>query len=320
MKTYKIFLLLLILALSINIAQAQNSNVKMSDKGRFGLAVWVPEQIEGMPIASKKNLENKLTQIIAANGITTNAMNSRFIITANIIITSKDITSTAPVMQAYTLDVTLYIGDGFEGKSFSSYTTTAKGVGENETKAYNAALKNIQVNDPNYQSFIDQGKTKIMEYYNAQCDYIIKNAKSLAGMNKFDEAIWNLISVPDACTECWDKCIAASASIFQQKIDFECKTKLLEATNIWNADQSWDAAQNAGKILSSIDPKSSCFNESKTLSDKIAKRILEVDKREWDFKYDQEIGLKRDMIKAYRDVGVAWGNGQPKNVTYKTLW
>jgi len=305
--------------MSFSFAKAQTTG-KMDDKGRLALAAWVPDQIEGMPTAAKKNLENKLSQIITANGISGDAMNSRFIISANVTVMTKDITETAPPMQAYTLNVTFYIGDGFEGKSFSSYATTIKGVGDNETKAYNAALKNIKTNDPAYQSFIDKGKAKIIEYYNAQCDVIIKQAKVLAGMNKFDEAIWSLTSVPDVCTECWNKCMAAVAPIFQQKIDFECKTKLTEASNLWNAGQSWDAAQQAGAILATIDPKASCFNEAKALSDKIGKRILEVDKREWNFKYDKEIGLERDIIKAYRDVGVAYGNGQPQNVTYKSFW
>jgi hypothetical protein len=319
MKKYK-FILLLAFACCISIAQAQTTDGKMSDKGRLTLAVWVPEQLDGMPDASRANLENKLNQIVTANGMSGSVMNTRFILTANVVVQTKDITATAPPMQAYTLDVTLYIGDGIEGKAFSSFTTSVKGVGENETKAYNAALKNIKTSDPAYQAFLEKGKTKIIEYYNAQCDIIIREAKSLANMNKFDEAIWKLTSVPDACTECWDKCMTALGPIFQQKIDFECKTKLLEATNVWNAGQSWDAAQQAGALLASIDPKSACFADSKVLSDKIAKRIYEVDKREWNFKYEQEIGLERDMIKAYRDVGVAYGNGQPQNVTYKSFW
>jgi hypothetical protein len=318
MKNNKIILVLTFL-LCFSFVQAQTPG-KMDEKGRLAIAVWIPDQIEGMPAAAKKNLENKLNQIITANGIGGDAINSRFIITANVTVLSKDITASAPPMQAYSLSVTLYIGDGFEGKSFSSYSITAKGVGENETKAYMAALKNIKTNDPAYQSFVDKGKSKIIEYYNAQCDVLIKEANVLVGMNKFDEAIWKLTSVPDGCTDCWNKCMAAIAPVFQQKIDFECKTKLTEATNIWNAGQNWDAAEQAGAILTTIDPKSACFKESETLSGKIAKRILEVDKREWNFKYEKEIGLERDMIKAYRDVGVAWGKGQPQNVTYKSLY
>lgn len=319
MKNYKI-LFILLFVIGFAIANAQDSD-KMTDKGRIALTVWVPDNIDGMPAAAITNLENKLHQIAVANGLSGDAHYSRFVLAANVNVMTKDVTATAPPMQAYTLNVTLYIGDGFEGKAFSSYSTTCKGVGENETKAYLNALKNLKTNNPAYQSFVDKGKSKIIAYYNAQCDYIIKNAKVLAGMNKFDEAIYNLTSVPDACPDCWNKSMDAVAPIFKEKIDFECKAKMNQATNVWNADQSWNGAQRAGKILSSIDPNSECFEESKTLGNKIAARIKEVDKREWEFVYDYEIGLKRDMIKAYRDVGVAWGNGQqPTTIIYKSFW
>ena len=317
MKKIKL-VLFIVFACCISLANAQTPAAKAGSG--LVLAAWVPNQIEGMPEMARKNLENKLTQIITANGMSGDARNSRFIVSANIVVATKDITPTAPPMQAYTLDVTLYLGDGFEGKSFSSYSTTVKGVGDNETKAYNAALKNIKTNDPNYQAFIEKGKTKIIEYYTTQCDVIIKEAKVLAGMNKFDEAIWKLTSVPNICTDCFNKCMTAVAPIFQQKIDFVCKTNVNKATAIWNGNPTAEGAAQAGELLSKIDPKAACFNESKALSDKIGKRMLEIDKREWNFKYESEIGLERDMIKAYRDVGVAYGNGQPQNVTYKSLW
>lgn len=309
-----IFLLTMFLCTNLIFAQ------KMTDNERLAIAVWVPEQIEGMPIAARANLENKLSQIVTANGMSADAWNSRFIMTANVTVLTKDITSTAPPMQAYTLEVTFYIGDGFEGKSFASYSTTIKGVGETETKAYMMALKNIKTNNPAYQDFIEKGKTRIIEYFNAKCDFIIKEAQTKAGMNEFDQAIWQLTSVPDVCTECWNKCMDAAGIIYQQKIDYECTALVAQANNIWSANQSWEGAEEAAAILSMIDPDSKCAGDAKVLSDKIAARIKEIDKREWDFKYDLEIGLERDRIKAYRDIGVAWGNGQPQNVTYKTLW
>lgn len=295
-------------------------SAQTADKSRLVIAAFVPQQIVGMPASARANLENKLNQILTANGMAGNAKNTRFIISANVTVVSKDITPSAPPMIAYTLDITFYLGDGLEGKAFSSYSTTVKGVGENETKAYMAALKTIKTTDPGYQSFIEQGKAKIIAYYNAQCDMIIADAKKMASMNKYDEAIWKLSSVPDACTDCWNKCNIAIAPIFKQKIDFECKTKLNEASTLWNANQSWDGAQQAGTILASINPSAACFGEAKALQAAIAKRILEVDKREWALTWEKEVGLEKDQIKAARDIGVAWGNGQPQNVTYVSLW
>ena len=77
--------------------------------------------------------------------------------------------------------------------------------------------------------------------------------------------------------------------------------------------------QIAGAVLSTIDTNSSCVGEIKVLANKIEKRIREVDQREWNFIYDYNIGLTRDWIKAYRDVGVAWGNGQPRTVIYNNF-
>ncbi len=291
---------------------------QMSDRERLALTVWVPDNEGIIPPAAANVLENKLMQIATQNGITGSTDLLRFVFTANIDVLTKDITATAPVMQAFTLSVNMYIADGIDGKSFSSYSTTVKGVGENETKAYLSALKNLKTNNPAYQSFIEEGKSKIIAYFNAQCDFIIKKAKTLADMNQFDEAIWNLSSIPDVCPECWNKANIAAKMIFKQKIDFECKDKINMANNCWNAGQSWDAANQAGAILSTIDPNSACVNEIKPLAAKIEKRIREVDQREWKFFYDYNIGLTRDWIKAYRDVGVAWGNGQRRTIIYKS--
>ncbi|MGZ4040442.1 MAG: hypothetical protein ACXVNR_07770, partial [Bacteroidia bacterium] len=63
------------------------------------------------------------------------------------------------------------------------------------------------------------------------------------------------------------------------------------------------------------EPQAACFGEAKALASKIQKRVIEIDKREWNYtmKAQQQ---QSEMIKAYRDVGVAYGNGQPKSVTY----
>jgi len=192
---------------------AQNSAGKTDDMGRITLAAFVPQQIDKMPDAARSLLTNKLNEIVTKSGMGGSVGNQRFILTANINIMSKDITPTAPPMQAFTLDITLYIGDGIEGTKFSSITTTVKGVGDNETKAYIAALKTLKTSDPSYQTFIETGKTKIVEYYNSKCDFIIKESQALASQNKCDEAIYKLTSVPEVCKSCYDSFILQSLSI-----------------------------------------------------------------------------------------------------------
>jgi len=292
---------------------------KSSDAGRIILNTVVPQQIEGLTGTAKANLENKLSQIATKNGMGGSALNPRFVLAANVIVQTKDITPTAPPMHAYTIEVTLFIGDGIEGTKFASTSVTLKGVGETETKAYMMALKNLKVEDPRYQAFIESGKKKIVDYYISKCDFIIKEAQQLASRAEYGGAIAKLVAVPEVCKECYDKAMDAVAPIYKQQIEQICKMNIASATSVWNAGQNQDAASEAGKLLSGIDPNSSCYAEGKALSDKIAKRVMELDNREWNFQmkqYDNEVSLEKATIQAARDIGVAYGENQPQTITY----
>ena len=304
--------------ISIN-AFAQNNAGKTDDIGRITLAAYVPQQIDKMPDAARSILANKLNQIVTQNGMGGAANNERFIITANVNVISKDLTATAPPMTALVLEVTLYIGDGFVGTKFSSTSISVKGVGESETKAYISALKGISPTNSNIQSFVGNGKSKIIEYYNSKCDFIIKEVQTLVSQNNFEEAIFKLTSVPEVCKECYDKCMDAVGPIYQKQIDRECKSKLMEANTAWNATQDSYGADTAGGILAQIDPNASCYKEALALSNKIAQRIKEIDQRDWKLQLKEQqdnVDIQKATIKAIRDIGVAYGNGQPKTVTY----
>ena len=314
----KKILLSLLMIIGYN-AYSQNALGKSDDAARITLAAYVPQQIDKMPDAARSILANKLNQIVTQNGMGGAANNERFIITANVNVISKDLTATAPPMTALVLEVTLYIGDGFVGTKFSSTSISVKGVGESETKAYISALKGISPTNSNIQSFVGNGKSKIIEYYNSKCDFIIKEAQTLVSQNNFEEAIFKLTSVPEVCKDCYDKCMDAVGPIYQKQIDRECKSKLMEANTAWNAAQDSYGADIAGGILAQIDPNASCYKEALALSNKIAQRIKEIDQRDWKLQLKEQqdnVDIQKATIKAIRDIGVAYGNGQPKSVTY----
>ena len=314
----KKILLSLLMIIGYN-AYSQNALGKSDDAARITLAAYVPQQIDKMPDAARSILANKLNQIVTQNGMGGAANNERFIITANVNVISKDLTATAPPMTALVLEVTLYIGDGFVGTKFSSTSISVKGVGESETKAYISALKGISPTNSNIQSFVGNGKSKIIEYYNSKCDFIIKEVQTLVSQNNFEEAIFKLTSVPEVCKDCYDKCMDAVGPIYQKQIDRECKSKLMEANTAWNAAQDSYGADIAGGILAQIDPNASCYKEALALSNKIAQRIKEIDQRDWKLQLKEQqdnVDIQKATIKAIRDIGVAYGNGQPKTVTY----
>ncbi len=317
----KIQLLFFGIVLSMSLGYSQNTEITYNDNDRIVISPYVPKQIENFPEAARSLLLNKLNQILSNNEISGSSVNERFILTANCVVQSKSITSTAPAMQAYNLQITFYIGDGISGTKFASYSQNLKGVGETETKAYNAAIKNINTNNTAYQDFISSGKKRIIEYYNSQCDLIIAEAKMLESKADFQGSIYKLSTVPPVCKECYVKTQAMVGPVYQKYIDFECQKNLSSAQRIWAAGQNYDAANAASNYLSKISPNSSCFQSAITLNDQISKRIKEIDQREWNFMLKQqqdEVDIEKAYIKAVRDIGVAYGENQP-DVVYETV-
>jgi hypothetical protein len=153
--------------------------------------------------------------LLLSNGLGGGA-NPRFIITADADIVTKDVTPTAPPKIAVTLGVNFYVADVVEQKIFSSAYLELKGVGTNENKAYIGAIKKIAPRNPQLRAFIEQGKVKIIEYYNSQCDNIITDAQAKASMKDFGRAIFTLTSIPDVCKECYDKAMALVPDVYQQ--------------------------------------------------------------------------------------------------------
>lgn len=313
-------IILVIACLMASITFAQEQIQTMDDAARIALSAYM-DPSSSIPNNAKKTLKDRMQKIITKNGMGS-AKNTRFIMTANVRELNLEKSETAPVIYIYNLEVNLYIGDGIDGTLFSSCSLEVKAAGDSKDKAYMAALKKIKASDPQYQSFINEGKKKIVDYYTAKCDFIITQAQTKAKNQDFDAAIAELMQVPDVCKECYDKCMAAAQPIYQEKINQEGAKLLAEARGVWSAGQDVAAAEAAAAILAQVNPQSSAFAGAESLNAEMAKRVKELDKREWDFMLKQqqdEVDLEKASIKAIRDIGVAYGENQ-QPTTYNVVW
>jgi len=323
MNTVKKYLIIVLICLAgISVAAQQNSTVN-----DIALSIWIPDNIDGLTVAAKQNLHNKLAQIASKNGIYAAPIASPCVLTANVIVLDKHITPDIPAKYFYELEITFYIGNAIEGKSFASYSVKVKGAGNNDTKAYMNALQNIKTDNPAYQSFLEQGKLRMVEYFNNQCDIIIKEAEMFVATQQYQKALYVLSTIPNGCTACWERALNVRNELFYKKINTECQPLLLLATNIWNGGQDYNAAMKASYILSGINPSSQCFGDAQTLVEKIGERMKELDQREWNYmnkKLDAKISLQKELINAYRDVAVAWAENQPQTYiiseSYRIFW
>ena len=289
---------------------AQNNLGKSDDLTRISLTSVVADLAENLPEPAIGLLGNKMQQIATINGLGASSLTSRFIITVNLAVLTKDIIPGPPTMIAQNLEATFYIADYQQKKVFSTITIALKGIGINETKAYIAAIKNIKSTSPDLKRFVELGKNKIIEYYNSQCDFIIKDAQAKSSMKQYVEAVSTLSAIPDVCKDCYMKALSAMEPIYKLYIDDQCRKLLNTAQNSWNGSQNSGGADAAGLSLSSIDPEAACFGEAKQLMAQIEQKVLADEKREWNFKMKQQkdgINLEKQRIEAYRAVGEAYG-------------
>ena len=301
---------------------AQNNQGKSDDSGRIILTPFLADNAS-FPDYAATAVRTKLNQAVTQYGLAGMSFDQRFVITANFTEMLKEATPTAPPMIAIDLQPSLFIGDLSTGALFASVTLpSVKGVGNNEVKAYMAAVKALKLNDPAIGRFIEEGKAKIIEYYNSQIDFILTQADALAAQDDYDAAIALLMTVPDVCKGAYEKAMNRTAVIYQKKIDMEGLMLLNAARQAWNADQSWAGAEIAGGYLAQINPNCSSYASASTLSNEIAKRIREVDKREWDFQMKQhndEVKLESEAIQAAKAIGVAQAK-QPITYNTKVYW
>ncbi len=237
---------------------AQNNLGEIDDIGRIAICPVVG-LIPDMPTSAERILLNKMGQIVTKNGMA--SFGDRFIMYPHIAIMSQDITSTAPPMHAYNLDITFYIANNMTQTIFSSTTVSLKGVGKNPTKAYVGALKTLSYKRPEMKAFIVEAKEKIIEYYNSKCEFILKEAESLASRKEFDAAIYLTTSIPAVCRDCYMKGQNMSIEIFKQKLENECMQNIADA----RVAKSKDDYDLAASYLSNILPDVSCYADAQKL-------------------------------------------------------
>ena len=260
MKKILIVCFLILVSLSI---QSQNELGKSDDEARIVLSTFIPDDILENAPSARKLFATKLGQIATRNGMGGGGASgdNRFIISGDINILTKDITATAPVKYLVTIETTLAVGDGIDGKAFSTEYVEFKGIGNSEDKAFISAIRKINPRHKLIKQVIQQGKEKIIEYYNSRCDFILKEASALADSRKFDEAIFLLNQVPEVTKDCYDKSMDLAVEIIKRKFEFECQSKISEAKALIATGDFSGASQ----ILNFFSQDMDCYSDVEAL-------------------------------------------------------
>lgn len=237
LTTFNFFLLFLIFS---PICYAQNDQGSLNDESRINLNILIPEDTILINSSVEKQayidarfiLENKLQNLVSSNGFSGSNRSPRFMIYPRIVVYSYEITQTAPVLYVYDMEVVFSLADYEDKRTFSTMSIPLKGVGRSPSAAMTSALKRINSTEK-VSFFLDEGKKRIIKYYNDQCEFILKEAEVLAKTDEYEAAFKVLLQVPQACKECYMEAINRVPDYYKQFIDSKCDEKIYQATVLW---------------------------------------------------------------------------------------
>ena len=298
---------------SICIAALMSVSMLAAETEFLPISVCATDATESFPKGAKAMIENKLTQMLTKNGIAGLDYLGQFVLTVTTTPLDKEVISGPPAKISEKMEMNLYIVDAYAKTIFSSTSITVRGLGETENKCYLNAISRMPLQTPQMTKFIEDGKQKIIAYYDHEGEQIIKKAMLLAKQKQYEEAMYYVALIPQQSKH-YDAAIAAGMDIYQQFLDHACNVDLAQARAAWAAEQNSEGAYMAGQFLSNIYPDAKCYDDAMDLYKEIKGKVLD----DWKFEmkqYQDAIDLESQRINAMREIGVAYGSNQPQNNT-----
>lgn len=282
------------------------------------ISIQLDEDFANVPDAAANALYQSLSRISTVNGLTTDSPITPFVLTAHCDVLDKSNIPGPPIQTVYNLGITFYIADTYTKKKFGTAYITVDGVGTGEVKSYMNAFKQINGKNSEITSLINRGKANMMKYYDTQYSNIIKEAKRLASLQQYEEALTMVLSIP-LCSKGGEQATAYGLELYKKYLNRLNLYVLNQARALWAAGQDHATAYEVCALLAQIDPEASCYADAAKLLKEVKSQVrsdIDFEMRE---KYHDEIKLERERISAMRAVGVAFGNGQ-KPTTTNLMW
>jgi hypothetical protein len=129
--------------------------------------------------------------------------------------------------------------------------------GRDLQQAQSQLVAQLPVSDPAWQTFLQEMKPKIQDYFNQHCAEILAEADRDANTGNYQRALSALVNMPNG-TECRPKADAQLVKTYARARDVICQRNLTQAKS---AAAVKDYPQ-AAAALRNIDPEAACFVEA----------------------------------------------------------
>ena len=271
-----------------------------------------------MPDAAGEYLFNRLCTAVAADGISATGQYAQFFIAAKALPLYEQVVPGAPAKTALTLSLNLYIGDYWGEKVFDRIAFEVRGVGGSLERAYLNAFRSLNKNNQQVANFLQKGKQRIIAYYDAEYNNIIREARRESALRNYERALFLLGAVPVCCNG-YETVADELVKTYHEYIDYNCDRLLMKARNAWAVSPDQKGAAEAARILNRLEPDAACYGDALAFYQEIKAKM----KDDWNFemreKYKDETDIRKQTIDAARAVGVAFGEGQQPQTT-NLMW
>lgn len=309
-----LYFALIILALSLT-SFGQSTN----DVGKIALSVVMPENVDGLNISQLSKLETKISQIVTVSGLASSGYNNNFVIYPKFAIYESNIVEGGMQnITVVTAELSLFIKQVDNNLLFSTISKPLKGSGSSKELAITNAISKITTNDPDFKTFIETGKLKIIAYYETKYVDIIKKSDSYVKMQQYEQALGLLMSVPEEVSSCYNQIQTKAIEAYKAYQTQKC-SELIQKAKISLAGNDYIGALN---ILSEIDPSATCFNEAQTIAKSAETKVKAEEKKQWDFQmkqYNDDVSLEKKRIEAIKEIAVSYYKSQPTSVNYNYI-
>ena len=149
------------------------------------------------------------------------------------------------------------------------------------------AIKTIKTSDPGFSTFVTNAKDRIIRYYLDQEENLLRQSDMLAAKDNYEEAIYFLSLVPEACGDTYIHCQEKMLYLSERQRDFAGQRLLSQAKAAWAKSPNSEGADQVYPLISQIDPGAACYKDVAPFLREITKKLTADEKRAWEFKLQQ---------------------------------
>lgn len=297
----KKILILAVFLVSLMPSRAQNEVINM--------ALAVPRQQMTANADVLRVLKSKLSAALAAGGCAQTDYGGIAISPMTTVSGKQMIEGGMRTISVYDVNLTVSVSNIISGTGFNTMSMDLRGEGYSEREALMSSINKMSNNDARLVKFFLETRRKIVDYYTGNRKSIMTQAKTLANMQQYDEALALLSSYPMNISG-YDEVANAMTDIYDMYMRDVCSQLLQQANGAFAAGNYEEAIAS----LNMIDMQSPCAGDVRTLTEKI-KREVDAEKRQAIELYLQEMRTAADIqkrrVKAIENIAVAYYQNQP---------